>query len=316
MTFEHASKLQNCFGGQITIEYLDGSDERGDKNSSIALNIVKPLFPKKIEFATNNRSISMASQKAAGFVRVSRYWEQMTMSTRALISLAGQAKFGNRKVQAPRVNNSLFGADNGYSLETYFNVTHFNQVLIFGDYATLIGEKDYEAECSLADATHVAIYFLYEGNEEKTKQMLQLNEKQYDDINKKAGKVGWTECPILRNYIKENSKTKFFCVNVSKFTEWDKLENKVIKGAKCLTLSNWRGIGRSFRTHFSSKHLKFHERDLHFALKPSEAILKEANRFRRVLHGPYIAVHVRGEKVLLAHNFSDYKAACVFYTSS
>jgi hypothetical protein len=303
MTFEHASKLQNSFGGQITIEYLDGSDERGNKNSSIALNIVKPLFPKKIEFSTNNCSISMASEKAAGFVRVSRYWEQMTMSTRALITLAGQAKFGNRKVQAPTVKNSMFGIDDGYSLGTYFNMTHFNQVLIFGDYATLVGEKDYEAECSLADAIHVTIYFLYEGNEEKTKQMLQLNEKQYDDISKKAGKVGWTEYPILGNYIKENSKTKFFCVNVSKFTEWDKLENKVIKGAKCLTLSNWRGIGSSFRTHFSRKHLKFHESDLHFALKPSGAILKEANRFRRVLHGPYIAVHVRGEKVFLAHNF-------------
>ncbi|CAB4003770.1 Hypothetical predicted protein [Paramuricea clavata] len=171
MTFEHASKLQNCFGGQIAIEYLDGSD------SSIALNIVKPLFPKKIEFATKNRSISMASQKAAGFVRVSRYWEQMTMSTRALISLASQAKFENRKVQAPRVNNSLFGANDGYSLGTYFNLTHFNQVLIFGDYATLVGGKDYEAECSLADASHVALYFLYEGNKEKTKQMLQLNER-------------------------------------------------------------------------------------------------------------------------------------------
>jgi hypothetical protein len=303
MTFEHASKLRNCLGGQIAIEYLDDSGQRGDKSSSIALNIVKPIFPKKIEFATNNRSISMASQKDAGFVRVSRYWEQMSMSTRALITLAGQAKFGNRKVQAPTVKNSMFGIDDGYSLGTYFNMTHFNHVLIYSDYATLVGEKDYEAECSLADAGHVAIYFLYEYDEKSTKRKLQLNKKQYDDISKKARKNGWTECPTLGNYIKEKSKTKYFCVNVSKFTEWDRLENKVIKGAKCLTLSNWRGIGSSFRTRFSEKHLKFHAKDIQFALKPSGDILKEANRFRRVLYGPYIAVHFRGTKVFSAHNF-------------
>jgi hypothetical protein len=304
VTVEHARKLKGGFGGQITIQYLDGSDERGDKNSSISLNIVLPLFPKKIEFSTNNRSISMASQKAAGFVRVSRYWEQMTMNTRALITLAGQAKFGNRKVQAPRVKSSQFGIDDGYSLGTYFNMTHFNHVLtLAGDYATLVGEEDYEAECSLAGASHVAIYFLYEYDEKSTKRKLQLNEKQYDDISQKAGKDGWTKCPTLRKYIKENLKTKCFCVNVSKFIEWNRLENKVIKGAKCLTLSNWRGIGSSFRTRFSEKHLKFHAKDIHFALKPSGAILKEANRFRRVLRGPYIAVHVRGEKVFSAHNF-------------
>ncbi|CAB3985025.1 Hypothetical predicted protein [Paramuricea clavata] len=303
MTVEHARKLKSGFGGQIIMKYLDDSCERGDKSSCITLNIVQPLFPKKLEFA-NNRSIAMASQKSVGFVRVSRYWEQMTMNLRALITLAGQAKFGNRKVQVPRVKHSQFGIGDGYPLGTYFNMTHFNHVLTLGDYATLVGEKDYEAECSLADASHVAIYFLYEGDEEKTKQMLQLNKKQYDNISKKAGKDGWTKCPTLRKYIKENLKTKCFCVNVSNFTEWDRLENEVIKGAKCLTLSNWRGIGRSFRTRFSKKHLKFHAKDIQFALKPSGAILKEANRFRRVLYGPYIAVHIRAEKVFSAHGLS------------
>ncbi len=93
---------------------------------------------------------------------------------------------------------------------------------------------------------------------------------------------------------------RFFCVNVSKVTELSVLENEVIKGAKCVTLSNWRGIGSSFRTHFASQTVNDKARQ--FALKPSGHILKEVNRFCRTLYAPYIGVHQRAEKTFSAHN--------------
>ena len=300
LTFEHARKLESGVGGQIVIEFLNASDERKLKND-VTLNIFKPSFPKEIE-VSNISLTKMPSEKAVGYVRVSRYWEQMSMNARALIALAGQAKIGNRKVLAPRVKDSKFGR-NGQSLETYFNVTHFNNILTLAGYATLVGENDYNAECSLANVSHVAIYFLYEYNEKRTKKVLHFNTKQYDDISKLARKVGWTECPTLRRYIKASSpNTKFFCVNVYKVTEWSALENEVIKGAKCVTLLNWRGIGKSYRTQFTSKHLDVDETYIQNALKPSGDILKEADRFRLTLNGHYIAVHIRGEKILKAHN--------------
>ncbi len=85
-------------------------------------------------------------------------------------------------------------------------------------------------------------------------------------------------------------------------TELSVLENEVIKGAKCVTLSNWRGIGSSFRTQFAKKHLKVNEKALQFTLKPSGHILKEVNRFCRTLYGPYIGDHQRAEKTFSAHN--------------
>lgn len=85
--------------------------------------------------------------------------------------------------------------------------------------------------------------------------MLKLKQKKYNDVIKKAGKFGWSKCSTLRNLIiKKNSKgIKGFCVNVTKVTEWNFLENDVVKDAKCLTIVNWRGIRSTSRAHFTEK---------------------------------------------------------------
>ena len=109
------------------------------------------------------------------------------MNTVALISLAGQAKIGDRKVLAPKVENSWFGQKRK-PLETYFNMTYFNTLLSSNNYATLVDEENYNSNCSLADASHVTIHFVYEGGR---------NEKQ-DIVGKLAGKLmdgPSAECP-------------------------------------------------------------------------------------------------------------------------
>ena len=296
LKLEHERALKNSFGKQISVEFLSAPGERAAKNG-ITLNTVKPTFPK--DFA-GIRLDKVPIEKSVGYVRVWNYWELMTMNTRALIALAGLAKIGGRKVLAPRVKNSEFSRK-GDPLGTYFNITAFNTLLALNNYATLASEKHYEADCSSDNASHVVIHFLY--GDQDTKQELHLNAKEYDNVRKSAAKVGWSKCPSLKYFIKENSKARYFCVEVAEVTEWSRLENDVIQGAQCVTITNWRGIGGGrHRTQFTQEYLKAKVKDILFALKPSGDILKEANRFRRAIYEPYIGVHIRAEKIFSAHN--------------
>ena len=297
-----SNKLKSGFGGEISIEYSEEPHDY-DVENEIIFKYAKASFPRTIKFTKPNPKIQ-AGQKSTGYVRVySRYWEQMTMNLRALISLAGQAKLGGRKVLEPGVKDSGFGRD-GYSLGIYFDLNHFNNMLTWSDYATLANQKEYDTECSLANATHVIIHFLYsQKGVDFTKGKLHLSDKEYGEISSRASKSGWTECPALGNFIKESSNSKQFCVEPSRVTEWETLENDVIKGAKCLTIATWRGIGSGYRTYFSERKFKIKSRDVQFALRPSGDVLREAQRFQNsVLHGKYIAVQVRGERVVIPHN--------------
>ncbi|XP_028399136.1 uncharacterized protein LOC114522600 [Dendronephthya gigantea] len=289
--------LKSGFGGQIKIEYSVPRDAE-----NITFEYSKASFPRKIQFSKVDPKVR--AQKPAGYVRVfGQYWEQMTMNLRNLISLVGQAKIGNRKVLEPKVKDSGFGRD-GKSLGLYFDLKHFNDILVASDYATMANQNEYNRECPLASKSHVTIHFLYsQKGIDFTKQKLKLNDKQYKDISAKASKSGWTECKALTNFIKESSNSKQFCVDPSKYTTWDKLEKEVLKGAKCVTISHWRGIGGGYRTYFSENAFKIKARDIQFALKPPVNIAREADRFQNhYLHGRFIAVQVRGERVVIPHN--------------
>lgn len=62
------------------------------------------------------------------------------------------------------------------------------------------------------------------------------------------------------------------------------------------------------------KQLEVKARDVVFAIKPSEHILREANKFIRTLNGPFIGVQAREEKIFKTHNISppDYLVALIF----
>lgn len=292
--------LRTGLGGQISVEYVDT-----DGGENISFKYAKASFPKIIDFSKVNPK-SQTIQKPAGYVRVyARYWEQLTMNLRAFIALVGQAKIGGRAVLEPRVKNSVFDKD-GRSLGIYFDLKHLNNILAASSYATLVNENEYNKACSLGNASHVNIHFLYpQKGIDATKEKLKLNDKEYNEISTKASKTGWTECKALSNFIKGSSKSKQYCVDPSKYTKWEKLEKDVIKGAKCLTISLWRGIGGGFRTHFSESEFKIKSRDIQYVLEPPKNILNEVMRFQNsFLTGRYIAVQVRGERVVIPHSLN------------
>jgi hypothetical protein len=72
----------------------------------------------------------------------------------------------------------------------------------------------------------------------------------------------------------------------------------------------WRGIGFKTRTSFSENHNNVSSKEIHFLLEPSLSILNEAEIFTeshlRTGSG-YIAVQVRGEKVVIQHNLTRLK---------
>ena len=293
-----SEKLKTGFGGQISVEYTtnNGADD-------ISFNYAKASFPKQIDFSKLDPK-KQATQKPAGYVRVySRYWEQLTMNLRALISLAGQARIGGRKVLEPRVKDSVFDL-HGHPLGIYFDVKHFNNILAASDYANLANQDEYDSACSSANASHVIIHFLYpQKGVDFTKDKMHLSDQEYNAISSAASKSGWTECTALTHFVKGSSKSKQYCVDPKKFTKWEKLEKDVVKGARCLTICAWRGIGSGFRTFFSESEYKIKSRDIQFALKPPWDILKEAKMFKnKVISDRYIAVQVRGERVVIPHN--------------
>ena len=295
-----SNKLKSGFGGQISIEY---SINNGVED--IKFDYAKASYPKQIDFSQLAPK-KQAAKKLTGYVRVySRYWEQMTMNLRSLISLAGQAKIGGRKVLEPGVKDSVFNL-HGHSLGIYFDLKHFNSILEASDYATLANQDEYDNACSSANTSHVTIHFLYpQKGVDFTKEKMHLNDHEYNTISSEASKTGWTECKGLTHFVKESSKSKQYCVDPKKFTKWEKLERDVIKGTKCLTICAWRGIGSGFRTFFSESEFKVKSRDIQFALKPPWDILKEAKVFKnKVLTGRYIAVQVRGERVVIPHDLN------------
>lgn len=278
-------------------------------NSDDILNVVykKPPFPKKIDLTKlNSRLLNAPAITERRYVFVhGRYWEQLTMNTRSLIGLAAQVKSGGRRVVQPMVKDSSFGNE-GKPLGTYFDVAHMNKILAASGYANLVDKEEYVEECLLSNASHVTLHFLY--NQEKaevfTKKKFGLSHEEYKKISKMAKEKGWTECACLEKFLKLKHGSKQFCVDPTVISDWSILERDVLKGVKCLGIALWRGVGGGTRTHFSEKHLQIPSKVVQFLLKQSPAVSREAERFKRThLSGrQYIAVQIRGEKVVIRHN--------------
>lgn len=298
-----AIHVKNSSGRNLRIEYVETKTETHFK-IDVAFHYSKPHVPKKVDFLKHDAK-SRLGQNAARYVLVyGKYWEQMSMNIRSVIALCGQAKIGGRRVVQPFVEDSSFGPK-GHSLGLYFNLSHMKGMLKANQFATLADKEEYDKECSLANSSHVTVHFLYDAENaaQFTKNKFRLSEQQYDQISNDARRKGWVECSFIGQFIKEGRSSKYFCVDPTVLTEWSVLERDVVRGAKCLTIVVWRGIGNNYRSHFKEKHLKVTSRDIQFNLKPNVDIENEVERFKRAfLRRRYIAVHVRGEKVVQQHS--------------
>lgn len=298
------NNVKQCFGRELIINYIERPAENKIKVHDLVYKYAKPNKPKKFEFP-KVRVSHRAELKPAGYVQVYYpYWEQITMNTRAFLALAWQAKLGGRKLVQTMVKDSGFKRE-GHSLGIYFDLTHLNSMLKASEYAALAKRKEFKAECLLANANHVIVHFLYKAKnaEQNTRKRFRLSKKQYNNISQNAKAKGWTDCSFIGEFVKMGSDSKFICVDPFVITEWTRLESEVVRGAKCLTILIWRGIGGSFRTYFSAKGAKVSARDLQFTLKPNAGIYKEVEKFKKAfLRGPYIGVHIRGEKVVIRYS--------------
>lgn len=307
------AKIEKGFGTNfMKIDYIKSQNA---KNTDESFEYGSPNFPKIIDFS--KLKPDAGSQKSASrYVYVyARSWEQLTMCMRALISLAGQAKIGGRKLVEPFVKNSRFsGMDSWNSLGLYFNMKDMQRILKASGYAAFVEKKEYDAECSAANnSSRAVIHFLYNAAKtvQYTKTHFGLTNEEYNIISKRAKVNGWTECAFIEKKMKKLSGAKQFCVDPSVVTDWTLLERDVVRGAKCLTIYLWRGIGGGYRTYFSENHAKIKTRDVLFALSPSIDIQKEVQRFKKdFLSGRYIAVQVRGERVVISHNL-DHLRQCI-----
>lgn len=259
-----------------------------------------------------------------------RYYEQLSMATKNLLSLASLATHTNRHLVTPFVNNSRFCGlrlgvsmssyieaskynksylENDYnggkfnSMDKYFDVKHLNNQLKERGYTSLAPFDEFQTTCRTLD---VVIHFLYT-DDFTTRDM----EKWYRIPSSKSNKIvkkaklnnGWTECDFVKrskiNQLLGNiNVTKYICVDPEMIRSAEQLEKNVLKNASCVGIILWKGNGTK-RTHFPlAPQISEAVRPWH--LKHDHRLIDIAYRYiRDVIKRPFISVHVRSERHLM-----------------
>lgn len=284
---------------------IDINEENYGKKPTLSFSYQEITFPPKIE--DENR----ADRSFDKYVIVhAQYTEQLSMGTLSLLSLCGQAQYGGRKVVRPFVSNSIYVSKkkkNVRSLGILFDLKHLDNLLDHAGYSPMVDKQDYQVECKPTNPNHVTIHFLYIGEEAKkwNSENLKISEETYDSILEKTKTKGWTDCSFLDKNLGLAPSKKQFCINPTIIADWKVLERDVVNGTKCLNIYLWRGIGGGmFRSHFTDNHFKFPHNTIQYAIKPSQPIQNEVNRFRRkFLPDRFIAVYLRAEFILIPHKY-------------
>lgn len=296
-------------GRVLSIEFQVKKPVKDELDSKDVLDIVYRKAKVGMNVLDVKIKIENESSASERYVYVyERYWEQLTMNTRVLMALAAQAKLGRRLVVEPRVKDSSFG-DTGYPFSTYYNVSQMNALLRSNGYSTFVTQDEFDRKCSISEEFHAILHFLYEDKKAVSflKSKFGLNTQQYNGISQRAKKNGWTDCKLLKPY--DSSDLKVYCVHPNILREWSELERVLLRDVKCLGIFLWRGIGGKTRTYFSERHVRISSKEIHYLLKASSPIESEAERFIRthLSGGGYIAVQVRGEKVVIQHSMTRLK---------
>ena len=301
--YELQNRIKESFrrGLQISI-----GDKRRGKSASISYSYEELSIPPKIE---DKHRASRRNRSFDKYIFVfSEYTEQMSMSMLSVLSLCGQAQFGDRKVVRPFIQNARFTSKESDSLGILFDLNHLDYLLDQAGYSPMVDKQEYKTKCKSIDPNHVTIHFLYSGTVTKlwNKGFFKVTDEFYDSIFEKTKATGWTECSFLDKRIGITPSTKQFCINPTIITDWKVVERDIVGGATCLNICLWRGIGGGkYRSYFTENNLNFPHTAIHHALKPSLPIQNEVSRFRKeFLPNPFIAVYVRAELVLLPHQYN------------
>lgn len=304
--------LNKARGKVLCIKYkVINSTASGKIALNLTLNIDKAYFPKSVQLVTTPSPYYEHNPKRFAYV-IGRYWEQMSQSMRAFLSLVLQAS--GRSVVAPMVKDSRFQA-NGLPLGYYFDRKYIRDILNSYGYNDLSDKDTFEVECSPNDLNYTTVHFLYEQKKAATytKNLFQLDDATYAKMSVDAGRTGWTSCPFIQRLTKQNPNSKMYCVNTSIITDWSVFETDVIRSAKCLSIVVWRGIGDSFRSRFKETGFRLRSSNFFHSLKPSPLVIETVENFRRLYLGSrYLAVHIRGEHIAIAHGIAPLKQ-CIHF---
>ena len=244
-----------------------------------------------------------------------RHFEQLSMSTTNLISLASLATLLGGNAVIPYVHHSrMSGVPQGigrnrklhdiryFNMSLYFNVKGVNQVLVQHRYAPLVSYDYLTSRCN--KTLDVLIHFMFQGSmaNKDAKKWYKINNKVLQQAKNRLAQNGngWTNCPFIANanigqQLGKFNIKRYVCVDPTKFQSVEKFSKHVIGNAKCIGFVQWKGIGNN-RAWFNLT------RNPH--IKPSlfphnERLIAIAKTFiQRHLSPRYIAVHGRIERLL------------------
>ena len=259
---------------------------------------------------TKKQTYGKSSRK---FLFALRYYEQLGEATNNLLALASLAKFNDRLVVMPYVNNSrMNGLAKGISkqrriafapLDSYFDVKYMNRSLKDRGYASLVSYDEFKTECS--NKLDFLVHFLYtdKNSREKALTWYKISSGQLRSLEHQTQKHnGWAPCNFIKNAnigkllggVKIHS---FVCVNPDTITTPEQLEKLVLKDAKCVGLVQWKGNGTD-RTHFSLSP-SITERLKPSDLKHNPELIDVARHFvDNHIKRPFVATQIRAERHL------------------
>lgn len=268
----------------------------------------------KIGKNQDDRSLPDHSIVRRKFIFAFRYYEQLGRATENLLVLCSLAKYGNREVVAPFVNNSRmagipYGVGHHFRrkrvvsfgpFQTYFDLRQVNDKLKSNGYSMLTSFEDMAEDCNRR--LNVVVHFLHHERKsiEDAVSWYRITERELQDIYLQARQNnGWTNCPYIRKsnigkQLGEFKVSRYVCVDPQIIRTSEKFEEDVLQGANCVGIVQWKGIGPG-RSHFTLSRTS--------VLRPSDLqhnaeLVDLARTFIKSssLGKSFISVHVRAER--------------------
>ena len=223
------------------------------------------------------------------------YWEQFSMATSNLITLAALAVYSGRQVVMPFVHNSKFEPNvedhvTSPTIEFYFNLTALNNKLVSYHYNRLASLETFHEVCQ--GKLDLLIYFIYGQEATRIRQERNLSSPSVFPCSWS----GRQHEQVYRGFLVAET----ICVDVGILKSTNEFNSEVLKGSPCIGIVEWRGNGsESARASFQLPPTiprPLTRLDISFF---SGKLLEVAHSFSsKVLGSEFISVHLRTEAIL------------------
>uniref|UniRef100_A0A069DN88 Putative cnidarian restricted protein n=1 Tax=Clytia hemisphaerica TaxID=252671 RepID=A0A069DN88_9CNID len=289
-------------------EFEDGSIELDQTN--IKQRQKEVMFEqKRIKLP---ESASSRNDNEKKYLFAFRYFEQLSMATKNLLSLASLATSTGRTFVEPFVNSSRFcGLPSGTSfsrlmeekvkfteLKNYFDQEKLKDQLQKHGYNEMVPYQEFREQCTKID---VVVHFLYNDSNilKNLQKWYKINNETVQKALEKVKRTGYSDCPFVeRSRIGKflgKPVQRYVCVDPEQIRSSKQLEKDILQNSKCAAIIFWKGSGPK-RTHFPLAP-KITE-----PLQPAD--IQHAKRLvdiaydyiRNTIKRPFIAVHIRIER--------------------